>query len=104
MEQIRLTTTEAILYSAVFNAGLGLLFGLIPLILGFVRKERSYAVFGFLGSIIGGAILGIFLSVPIAAIFTWLILRNTKSEPVNVRVVNENPIDVKVDNSNSDIS
>jgi hypothetical protein len=104
MEQLRLTTTEAILYSAVFNAGLGLLFGLIPLIFGFIKKERSYAVFGFLGSIIGGAILGIFLSIPIAAIFTWLILRNTKNQPVEVKTVNENPIDVKVNNSNSDIT
>lgn len=79
MEEIKLTTTEAILYSALFNAGLGLLFGLVPLILGFIKKERSYAVFGFLGSVIGGAILGILLSIPIAAIFTWLILRRPKN-------------------------
>ena len=62
------------------GAALGLLFGLIPLILGLVKKERSYAVFGFLGSIIGGAILGVFLSVPIVAIFTWLILRKPKNQ------------------------
>jgi hypothetical protein len=83
MEQIKLTTNEAILYIALFNMGLGILFGLVPLIFGFIRKERSYAVFGFLGSIIGGALLGIFLSIPVAAIFTWLILRksNTKHSP-----------------------
>ncbi len=79
MEEIKLTTTQAILYSALFNAALGLLFGLIPLISGFIKKERSYAVFGFLGSMIGGAILGILLSIPIAAIFTWLILRRPKN-------------------------
>ena len=79
MEQLKLTPTEAILYSALFNAGLGLIFGLIPLISGFIKKKRSYAVFGFLGSIIGGAILGILLSIPIAAIFTWLILRRPKN-------------------------
>jgi len=93
MEQIKLTTNEAILYIAILNIGLGILFGAIPLILGFIRKERSYAVFGFLGSIIGGAILGIFLSIPVAAIFTWLILRKTKAET--------NPAEVA---SNSDIS
>ena len=65
---------------AVMGAGLGALLGLLPLILGFVRKERSYGVFGFLGSIIGGAILGVFLSVPIVAIFTWLILRKPKNQ------------------------
>jgi len=98
MEQIKLTTTEAILYTSLLHASFGLLLGLIPLVLGFLKKERSYAVFGFLGSIIGGAILGIFLSVPVAVIFTWLILRKPKNEVVDVRVVNENPIDVKVEN------
>jgi hypothetical protein len=81
MEQIKMTTNEAFFYVTIFNIGLGILLGAIPLVLGFIRKERSYAVFGFLGSIIGGAILGLFLSIPVAAIFTWLILRKTK--PVN---------------------
>ena len=92
--QIRLNLYDI----AMMGAALGLLLGLIPLILGFIKKERSYAVFGFLGSIIGGSILGVFLSVPIVAIFTWLILRKPKNDPVEV-VVNENPIDVKVENS-----
>lgn len=81
MAQINLTTTEAILYTSLAHAVIGLLLGLIPLVLGFIKKERSYAVFGFLGAIIGGAILGIFLSVPVAAIFTWLILRRPKNAP-----------------------
>ncbi len=80
MEQIKLTTNEAILYITLFNIGLGILFGAVPLILGFIKKERSYAVFGFLGSVIGGLILGIFLSIPVAALFTWLILRRTKNQ------------------------
>ncbi len=79
MEQIRLTNNEAIVYITIFNVLLGIVLGLIPLILGFVKKERSYGVFGFLGSIIGGAILGLFLSVPVMAIFTWLILRRPKN-------------------------
>lgn len=64
---------------AMVGTAVGFLLGLIPLVLGFIKKERSYGVFGFLGSLIGGAILGIFLSVPVAAIFTWLILRKPKS-------------------------
>lgn len=71
---------------AMIGAGLGFIFGLIPLILGFLKKERSYAVFGFLGSLIGGAILGIFLSIPIAAIFTWLILRKPKVETASTEI------------------
>jgi hypothetical protein len=98
MEQIKMTTTEAIYYITIFNIGLGILLGAIPLVLGFIRKERSYAVFGFLGSIIGGAILGLFLSIPVAAIFTWLILRKQKNEHTEV-VVNETPIDIRVENS-----
>lgn len=86
---------------ALMGAALGLLLGLIPLILGLIKKERSYAVFGFLGSIIGGGILGIFLSIPIVAIFTWLILRKPKNEPAEVAEVNEHPLDVSVKDSNN---
>lgn len=84
---------------AMMGAGLGALLDLLPLILGFVRKERSYGVFGFLGSIIGGAIMGILLSLPIIGIFTWLILRKPKNTPVEVEMVNQTPVDVKVENS-----
>lgn len=80
MEPIRLTTNEAIFYTFVFHAAVGFLLGLIPLVLGFIKKERSYAAFGFLGSIVGGLILGLLLSVPVAAIFTWLILRKAKTK------------------------
>jgi len=92
MEQIKMTTTEAVLYITIFNIGLGILLGAIPLVLGFLRKERSYAVFGFLGSIIGGAILGLFLSIPVAAIFTWLILRKPKPENASGASVSDSNI------------
>ncbi len=84
---------------AMMGAGLGALLGLLPLILGLIKKERSYGVFGFFGSIIGGAIMGILLSLPIVGIFTWLILRKPKNAPVEVVVVNQTPIEVKVENS-----
>ncbi len=74
-----MTTTEAAVYITLFNIALGIILGSIPLILGFLKKERSYAVFGFLGSVIGGALLGLFLSLPIAIIFIWLILRRPKN-------------------------
>jgi hypothetical protein len=100
MEQIRLTNNEAIVYITVFNILLGIVLGLIPLILGFVKKERSYGVFGFLGSIIGGAILGLFLSVPIMAIFTWLILRRPKNI-VAPDAANANPANSTVEKPNN---
>ncbi len=82
----------------LIGLALGLILGLIPLVLGFIKKKRKYAMFGFLGSLIGSALLGIFLSIPVAAIFTWLILRKSNNEPAEVVVVNETPIDVKVEN------
>lgn len=82
---------------AMMGAGLGALLGLIPLILGFVKKARGYGVFGFLGSIVGGALLGVFLSIPIVAIFSWLIVKNA-NQPVEVAVVNDHSVDVKAEN------
>jgi len=99
MEPIKLTTNEALLYIALINIGLSVLFGAVPLVLGFIKKERSYAVFGFLGAIIGGAILGIFLSIPVAATFTWLILRKVKNQTAEAGAVNQNPIDVNFEDS-----
>jgi len=65
---------------ALVGAAVGFLLGLFPLILGFIKRKRKYAMFGFLGSLIGGSLLGVFLSIPITAIFTWLILRKQKVE------------------------
>ena len=76
----------------MIGAALGSLLGLIPLVLGLIKKERKYAMFGFLGSLIGGALLGIFLSIPVTAIFTWLILRKPKE---TVKAMNENSIEAE---------
>ena len=79
-------------YQAGFLIGaiLGFILGLIPLILGLVKKKRKYAMFGFLGAFLGNAILGLILSLPIVGIFTWLILRKDE--------------DVVIDEKNADIS
>ena len=72
---------------ALIGAAIGFLLGLIPLVLGLIKKKRKYAMFGFLGSFIGGALLGIFLSIPVASIFTWLILRKGTSENLSTEPV-----------------
>ena len=95
MEQIKLTSTEAILYLALAGIVIGILLGLIPLILGIRKQKRQYGIFGFIASIIGGAISPI-LAIIVVAIFTWLILRKpTAKEPVD-DVVNESPVDVEI--------
>jgi uncharacterized membrane protein len=82
MGQINLTSNEFIYYGAIAGAILGLFLGIIILILGFIKKERSYGVFGFLGSVILGPISGI-LSIIVAAIFIWLILRKPKNNSMS---------------------
>lgn len=69
------TTKEFILYTILINAGVGFLIGLVPLVVGFTKKEKRLAFLGLVCCGLGGAVLGIILSLPLAAIFTWLILR-----------------------------
>ncbi len=98
MEQIKLSYNEAIFYIAFINILLGFLLGSFPLISGFIAKNRKYGIYGFIGSIIGGAILGILLSYPIALIFTWLTLRKL-TDKSSVNVENEKPVDVSINDS-----
>ena len=83
MEQIRINYTEFLVYTALINAAIGLLLGLIPLVLGLKKKQKSLGVYGFISSIFGGAILGFLLSIPIVGIFTYLILKRSKPEAEN---------------------
>ena len=78
MDLTRMTMQEALIYGAILNAGIGFVLGLVPLIVGFMKRKRKLGFFGFVGSILGGAILGLLLAVPVAAIFTWLIVRPAK--------------------------
>jgi hypothetical protein len=75
-----ITPGEALLWSALINAGIGFAVGLIPLAIGFVKGNKKYGLLGLVCSIVGGAILGVLLAVPCAAIFTWLILRSSKNK------------------------
>jgi hypothetical protein len=91
MEPIQLTTQQAILYVAILNAAIGAVLGLAPLILGFIKKNVRLGVFGFLVCVIGGALLGVILSVPGAAVFSWLIIRRGRREPVTDAVPPSDP-------------
>jgi len=75
MEPIRITYYDLIIAGVV----IGILLGLIPLILGIKKKNRKYGMYGFVGSVIGGAITPI-ISIIVVGIFSWLILRNSKAE------------------------
>ncbi|MGH9946053.1 MAG: hypothetical protein ACRD6X_02515 [Pyrinomonadaceae bacterium] len=75
MEEIRLTYTEALLYGLI-PVAVGFVLGLIPLITGIIKKKIFLGVAGLIVSTIGGAILGAILSIPAMAVFTWLIIRD----------------------------
>lgn len=75
MDPSKMTTQEVMMYAALFNAGIGLVLGLVPLVLGFVKGRVKYGVFGFLACLVGGAVLGVILSVPAMVFFTWLVFR-----------------------------
>lgn len=57
------------------NIGLGLVLGLIPLTIGLIKGRRAYGIYGLIACLVGGALLGILLSVPACILFTWLCLR-----------------------------
>lgn len=79
MDPTTMSTQEAVMYAAIINAGIGFILGLVPLIAGVLKRNFKYGFIGFVGAVLGGAVLGIILSIPIAAIFTWLIVRKPKA-------------------------
>lgn len=87
MDEIRLTSDQALLY-ALIPIGIGFLLGLIPLIAGIIKRKIRLGVFGLIASTLGGAILGVILSIPAMAVFTWLIVRDRF---VAEDVVSDNP-------------
>jgi hypothetical protein len=79
MEQVTITTREAILYTALINLAVGFVLGLIPLLFGYFNRQLKLGVWAILIATFGGAILGIFVSVPAVIIFTWLIFRRSRA-------------------------
>lgn len=60
----------------IVGAIAGFVVGLVPLILGFTRGRKKLAVFGFLLALAAGTIFSLLGAIPVAGVFTWLILRN----------------------------
>lgn len=79
MEPIQLSTQEFVVYTILANAVIGFVLGLIPLVFGFIKNQKKLAFFGLIACAAGGAVLGIFLSIPLAGIFTWLIFKSSRT-------------------------
>lgn len=78
--QMRLSEFQA---GMLFGSILGALLGLIPLILGIVKKRTKIGILGFVAAIVGNALFGILLSIPIIVACIYLILK--KDTPANVK-------------------
>ena len=91
MNNINLTYNDVAIYLIVANTVVGLLFGLFPLFAGIRLNNRKYGMIGLVCATLGGALLGFFLSFPLAMIFNWMILRgaiapakeDTTTDPVD---------------------
>lgn len=89
MEPIRLNTQEAILLLTLIGIGVGLVFGLVPLIFGKIRGKLKLGLIGFFVSIVAGAIWSV-LPLIVMIIFVFLIIRNPVASQPAV-AVNEPP-------------
>jgi hypothetical protein len=76
------TMQDWMTYGPLLNAGVGLIFGLITLVLGFVKGKVKFGIYGFVACLIGGSILGLFLSLPALIFFSWMILKKPTAENV----------------------
>ena len=80
MATIEITTGQFAAFTIALNTLIGVLLGLIPLLFGRFNKQIKLGVWGIVSTTIGGAILGVFLSIPSVIVFTWLIARATQKE------------------------
>ena len=94
-----LTLTQ---FALIVGIACGFIFGLIPLILGFVKKNIKFGLIGFVLSILAGSFLSLLGVLPVVAVFIWLILRNPK--PAQFEAANENPTDVSINENSTAVS
>ena len=76
---MELTYKEFFLYLIIAQVIIGALLGLIPLILGRKRNRARLGNYGFLATVVGGAI-SVLMGLIVVCIFVWLILRK-KPQP-----------------------
>jgi MFS family permease len=80
MNDVELSYREFYLYVIIGGAIFGALLGLIPLILGRRKNKKRLGFYGFLASIVGGAIAPL-LAIVVTVVFSWLIAKGTATEP-----------------------
>ncbi|MFD3447924.1 hypothetical protein ACFDTO_25355 [Microbacteriaceae bacterium 4G12] len=67
---------------------IGIACGAVPAITGAVREELEIGMFGFVASIVSATIMGFYLAIPIATLFTFFVIRGRFiSKPVMAEVI-----------------
>lgn len=95
MQPFRITFWNLVL----IGVGIGVVLGLIPLILGFVKNKRTLGIYGFVASIIGGSLSSI-LSLIIVIVFVWLILKKPAvAMSVEDNSAVETPAETEIENT-----
>jgi hypothetical protein len=79
MNDVELTYREFYLYVIIGGAILGALLGLIPLILGRRRNKARLGMYGFVASIVAGALAPL-LAIIVTAVFSWKIVKDSPGE------------------------
>lgn len=69
------------------SIGVGCIMGAIPAICGAVKGKIRLAVIGFFACVISGFLLGLLLSVPVCAVFVFLIFKR-KPEKKSIEIDN----------------
>ena len=84
MNDVELTYREFYLYVIIGGAILGALLGLIPLILGRRRGKARLGMYGFVASIVAGALAPL-LAIIVTAVFSWMIMKDKPAEAPSER-------------------
>lgn len=92
MDPIRFSTREAIFLLTLIGIGVGILFGLVPLIYGKIKGKFRLGLIGFGVSVLAGAIWSV-LPLFVMITFVFLILREPK--PAQAEEANSVPADVE---------
>lgn len=92
----QITYNQLLIIGAIF----GIVLGLVPLILGFKKQNMKMGIIGFVSAVAVGIPFSFLGALPVAIIFTWLILRKpAETTPVQDKIVNETPSDISVKDS-----
>lgn len=83
MEPIKLNARETILLLTLIGIGIGVLFGLVPLIYGRIKGQKRLGVIGFFSSVLAGAIWSV-LPLVVMLTFAFLIIRSSNKSASSV--------------------